>query len=126
MRLRHNLVLQSVTTERDSLKDSNVVLNSRVDNLRQEKKRVLAYEQKVKDRLGELTAVLETASELGVVPEDELNKVGTTNSNNGVGGAELDCGPMNDNCKASGGAPMFSFSRWFSVKPEDQHGKDND
>lgn len=107
LRAKHYFNFKRLNNERGSLVSHNQDLRSRVQSLTQEKKRVLSYESEVRQRLLELSSVLKSAAEIGVIPLEDV-----TGSSNALGGAEADCDPESGNCQieSSPGYKPSSFA----------------
>ncbi len=88
VRLKDALFLKQVTAERDALKNEKASLHTTISTLEEKNLKVLAYENSIRTRVEELEGILESASELGVVPAEEL---ASEDGHDEVGGAEIDC-----------------------------------
>lgn len=94
LRARHYFNFKRLSTERGTLVSHNQDLRVQVKGLQQEKERVLHFERDVRQRLEELTSVLKSASELGILPPDLQDGDNAT----ALGGAETDCTLNPDSC----------------------------
>lgn len=91
IRAKTFLSLQLVKREKEGLKKTNTELNDKLGNLKAINQKVLNYERNVRERLDELSTVIETASSMGLIPPDKNSEL-KENKDDGIGGAEIDCG----------------------------------
>jgi len=90
LRFKNYVLLKKVEQERDSLAQSKISLEGQLEGLRVLNSKVMAYEQDVRQKLVQLGQVIESATSLGVVEEDQ-NSATAEPLEGGVGGPELDC-----------------------------------
>lgn len=90
LRLKNFVMLKKAENERDNAVDEKSNLQSEVSKLRYLNSKVMAYEQDVRQKLGQLGQMLESATSLGVVEEDQ-NSATAEPLEGGVGGSEIDC-----------------------------------
>lgn len=110
LRAKHYFNFKRLNNERGSLVSHNQDLRSRVQSLTQEKERVLSYESEVRQRLSELSSVLKSAAEIGVIPLEEIT------GSSALGGAEADCDADGGNCEAESESGYNPSS--FTITPE--------
>ncbi len=89
-RAKSFLHIQKLSTDRETLLTSNEKLKSKVDNLMSVNGRVLSYERNLKQRVEELSAVIRSASSMGLLPREE-KQARKGSDDEGIGGAEIDC-----------------------------------
>jgi murein DD-endopeptidase MepM/ murein hydrolase activator NlpD len=106
LRARHYFNFKRLSTERGTLVSHNQDLRVQVKGLQQEKERVLHFERDVRQRLEELSNVLRSASELGIIPPNLQDGDNTT----ALGGAETDCSANPDTCDKSQSDPYVPSS----------------
>ncbi|MDC0357917.1 M23 family metallopeptidase [Oligoflexia bacterium] len=90
IRAKTFFTLQRVSAQRDNLTSTNQDLNHKLGNLKEINAKVLDYERNVRQRLDELSSVIDTASSMGLIPPEKRAKK-TNRSDDGIGGAEIDC-----------------------------------
>lgn len=99
LRMKNLVSLKNVTSERDELEAKNAELTTQVGQLKTANTRVLTYERNIKGRLQELSAIVESATSLGLLEQkDSFAQKGeaaaegkSEQAHGGVGGAEIDC-----------------------------------
>ncbi|NLF24063.1 MAG: M23 family metallopeptidase [Deltaproteobacteria bacterium] len=93
-RARQHFSFRRVVSERDSLKQLNRALSESVKHLKSDKVRAINYERNIRERLDELSLLVDSAVSFGVVEERRAReqKVGLKKDaeEGGVGGAEVD------------------------------------
>lgn len=134
------LYLKRLSAERDQLIDTNVSLETEVQNLQDAREKALSYEQEIKLRLSELAALID-GSEPGKLFKDQ-NRGGAEDSkadakgtskdgaaeSDGMGGAEIDCSVEQDgNCSALlNESPRASLSSANLIKASLSDSKESD
>ncbi len=100
LRAKNYFTLQRTRSERDELISSNASLKTYLQDLLNEKGKAAEFQTSVEQRLLELTDVLETAQDFGVLPpEFEKHRKATVIDNSsevGIGGDEEECTDSND------------------------------
>lgn len=90
LRLKNYVLLKKIQSERDTLAKSKNKLEDELDNLKSANLKVMEYERDIKAKLNELSAIVESATSLGVVEEGQ-NSDSAAPLEGGIGGAEIDC-----------------------------------
>ena len=80
---------QRLLQERNLLLTKTKSLNEKLAELKTLETRVHTYEKNVRTRLSELSSVISSATELGILNPAELENA--SNESSGIGGAEVDC-----------------------------------
>lgn len=94
---KNYLFMQSLSMERDTLKDSNEGLRSKLSELESQQDRIANYERDLRERLERLRAVVASIESLGKLPDgkDEImarpKAEALKPSVGGIGGAEVEC-----------------------------------
>ena len=102
LRIKNYLLLQKLEIQKESLQRSNTKLTVELSDLKDLNTKVLAYEQDVKNKLFEMSKVIEGATTVDILEEDS-NSDTASPLEEGVGGAEVDCftNSQNSECKVS-------------------------
>ena len=106
LRAQHYFSMRRLASERETLVHSNKNLRLRIIGLEQETKRAENFEKDIKKRLVELGSILESAAELGVLPEESTNS-----GHNAIGGAESECNlTANGKCSPGKGEESAAYT----------------
>ena len=89
-RFKNYILLKKIDQQRLALERSNLKLEDELMDLRTINARVLEYEKDVKNKLLEIAKVIESATSLAVLDEDEDSDMADPLEEAGVGGAERD------------------------------------
>jgi murein DD-endopeptidase MepM/ murein hydrolase activator NlpD len=103
-RLQDALSLQRISRENVTLQKLNESLESEVEELRSHRTRALEYESNLRAQLDQLSTIVRTARELGLV--NGTPSAGESSSARSVGGAEIDCAKGKKTCPEN--APLSS------------------
>lgn len=97
LRLENYISLSKLASEHQKLLHNNQSLRSQVNSLQTAQNKNQNYEEDVKQRLEQLSSVIESATALGVFERGSRSRNGRPLEKDGVGGAEIDCtrGAMN-------------------------------
>jgi len=94
VKAREHFSVRRLASERDSLRQLNKSLSESLHHLKSDKMRAINYERKIRERLNELSALVDSAVAFGVVEEERARqqKYGLKKNaeQGGVGGAEVD------------------------------------
>lgn len=110
LRIKHQLMLHSVTAQRDDLLSRTDDLNVEVSSLKNLNSKAQLREQTIKEKLAELKKVLEASPFLNF-PE-QRNRLASPqgDKSKGIGGAEIDCLADPNNCEELFNEQRSSFS----------------
>lgn len=91
LRLENYLSISRLSSEHQKLLHARESLQVEVSSLKDAQSKSLAYEQGVRERLEQLSGIIESATALGVFDSEELAKGKKRSGKGNVGGAEVDC-----------------------------------
>lgn len=91
LRARHVFSIKRLSREQRQLEARKDSLEAELKDLKSINSKVLAYEDSIRERLSELSALMGVASKMGVIPT-EPGELSAIESTGGRGGAEIDCG----------------------------------
>lgn len=107
LRAKNYIHLKLVSAERDQLLFTSRNLESLVQNLRSEKKRVVHYEKEVKERVDQLAAILRSVDLLPAQPKKDNSTNLKKKGRGSMGGAEVRCDKLDSQGRAICPSPPF-------------------
>jgi murein DD-endopeptidase MepM/ murein hydrolase activator NlpD len=93
LRLKNFVMLKKAQVERDDAVKKKETLEGEVERLKVLNAKVMAYEQDIRSKISKLGELIESATSVGVIEEDE-NSATAEPLEGGVGGPEVDCSDL--------------------------------